>query len=98
MEHVGTNDMGKCSCKILKDKFSPQGKRLKAKTTTIAFSEMLLLDVKDQINRHSWGISMHRLNDCVKKCSLDLLGTGPHLGTKKREDNLHLNQNAIQQR
>lgn len=39
--HVGTNDVGKCSREVLEQKFRLLGRRLKARTSKVAFSEVL---------------------------------------------------------
>ena len=39
--HVGTNNMGKCSREVLEAKFRLLRRKLKAKTSKVAFSEVL---------------------------------------------------------
>ena len=41
VDHISTNDVEKCSCEVLEAKFRLFGRKLKARTSKAAFSEVL---------------------------------------------------------
>ncbi|XP_050804876.1 uncharacterized protein LOC127048856 [Gopherus flavomarginatus] len=95
--HVGTNDIGKGRKDVLEAKFKLLGKRLKSRTSMVAFSEML------PVPRSGPGrqAELQRLNEwmrrrCREEGSMFIRNWGHFWDGKSlyRRDGLHLNQSG----